>query len=132
VIFFVLVLAVIVNRLLITPLQRVVEERRERVRSATALAHLSAEKARAVAAEFERRTLAARADVYREMDEKRRAALEARSETLAKTRQEVDSSVAEATALLRAQATEARQRLEQDADALATAVVERVLDRKAS
>jgi F0F1-type ATP synthase membrane subunit b/b' len=66
------------------------------------------------------------------MDEKRRQALERRSELLARTRAEAEAAIREATERVRAQAAQARARLEQDATTLAAAIVERVLGRKAS
>jgi F-type H+-transporting ATPase subunit b len=132
VIFFVLLLAVVLDRWLFKPLLRVMDERASRVKSASDLAQASAAKAQDAAAEFETRTRAAQAEVYREMDEKRRAALEERAALVARTRQDVDASLAEARASLDAQVAEARVRLEQDADRLGAAVVERVLGRKAS
>jgi F0F1-type ATP synthase membrane subunit b/b' len=66
------------------------------------------------------------------MDARRGAALARRGELLVKTRQEVEALVAEATARLHAQAVETRARLEEDADKLGAAIVERVLDRTAS
>lgn len=131
VIVFVLLLALLLDRLFFKPITRVMAEREAAIRSATELAQASAERARQAADEFERRTLAAQTEVYREMDQKRRDALERRSELLAGTRAEVETSVGEATARLDAQAAAARARLEQDAEALAGAVVERVLGRKA-
>ena len=132
VVLFVLVLAFVLNRWLFKPLTRVMEERAERVKSASDLAEASAEKARTAAAEFEARTRAAQGEIYREMDEKRRAALAERAALMAETRQEVEQSLADAKAQLDRQAAEARVRLEQEADRLGLAVVERVLGRKAS
>ena len=66
------------------------------------------------------------------MDEKRRAALDRRAELVAATRAEIEQTVDEATKRLRAQAAAARQQIDQDADALAATIVERVLGRKAS
>ena len=74
----------------------------------------------------------ARAEIYRQMEEKRSAALERRAELVANTRREVERSIADATGRVRAQATVARTQLERDADTLATMIVERVLGRKAS
>ncbi len=132
VVLIVLVLAFVLNRWLFRPLTRVMDERAARVKSATDLAEATAEKARQAAAEFDARTRAAQAEIYREMDEKRRGALEERAVLVAKTRQEVEQSLADARTQLDRQAAEARLSLEQDADRLGAAVVERVLGRKAS
>jgi F0F1-type ATP synthase membrane subunit b/b' len=66
------------------------------------------------------------------MDEKRRVALNSRTELVVATRREVEQLMHDATARVRAQSETARQHLDRDADALAATIVERVLGRKAS
>lgn len=132
VIAFVLLLTVILDRLLLRPVTRVMRERESAIRSARDLAEQSQARAQAAIDEFDAKTRGARAEVYRQMDEKRRAALASRAELIAGTRQEIERSVDEASRRLSAQATAARGQLERDADALATTIVERVLGRKAS
>ena len=132
VIFIVLLLAFVLDRGLFRPVGRVMRERDAAIKSAQEMAQASAARAREAAAEFEQRTRAAQAEVYREMDENRRRANEKRAVIMAQTRQEVDAQVADASARLKAQAAEARTQLEKEADALGEAIVERVLDRKAS
>jgi F-type H+-transporting ATPase subunit b len=132
VIIIVLLLAFVLDRGLFRPIGRVMRERETAIRSAQDMAQASAARAREAAAEFERRTQAAQAEVYREMDENRRLANDQRATIMAQTRQEVDAQVADASARLKAQASEARAQLEKEADALGEAIVERVLDRKAS
>ncbi len=132
VILIVLLVAFVLDRGLFRPLGRVMRERETAIRSAQDMAQASAARAREAAAEFERRTKAAQAEVYREMDENRRVANEKRAATMAQTRQEVDAQVADASARLKSQASEAQAQLEKEADALGEAIVERVLDRKAS
>jgi F0F1-type ATP synthase membrane subunit b/b' len=108
------------------------QAREEAVTSAQALAERAATRARAAASEFEARTTAARNEVYRDMDEKRRAALDEQAALLARTRKETESAIAEASDRLRAETAAAREQLDRDATALAGAVVERVLGRPAS
>lgn len=132
VVFFVLVLAVVLDRLLFKPLMRVIGEREARARSARELASASAEQAKAAAVEFEQRTGAAQIEVYRQMDETRHAALQRRAELLGRTREEVEASVAAARARLAEQAQAAGAQLDRQADDLADAVVVRVLGRKVS
>ena len=126
VIFFVLLLTVVLDRLLFKPLLRVMEERQRAVSSARELAERSANEARLAAAEFDRRTGEARADLYRQMDEMRRAAMDERATILSRTRSEAEAEIAAASTKLQAEAEEA------DADALGAAVAERILGRKAS
>jgi len=132
VIFFVLLTGLCLDRLILRPLLRVMGEREGAVQAARALAETASARARAATAEFESKTQAARSEIYREMDEKRRQALERRSELLARTRADAEAAIREATERVRAQAVQARERLEQEASTLAAAIVERVLGRKAS
>ena len=132
VIFFVLLLTVVIDRLLFKPLLRVMEERQRAITSARELAERSANEARVAAAEFDRKTGEARAELYRQMDEMRRTAMDERAAILARTRAEAESEIAQASATLQAEAEAARRRLSADADALGAAVAERILGRKAS
>lgn len=132
VIFFVLLLTVILDRLLFKPILRVIEERERAIKSARELAERSATEARAAAAEFDRKTTEARGEIYRQMDEMRRAALAERTEILARTRAEAEAEVAAAAATLQTEAEEARRRLSAEADALGAAAAERILGRRAS
>ncbi len=132
VIVFVLLLTVVLDRLLFRPLLRVMEERQRAITSARELAERSADEARLAAAEFDRRTGEARAELYRQMDEMRRTAMDERAAIMARTRAEAESEIAAASAKLQAEADDARRRLSADADALGAAVAERILGRKAS
>jgi F-type H+-transporting ATPase subunit b len=132
VIFFILVLTFVVDRLLLKPVLGVIRRREEAIESARALARRSATEAQAAAEEFDRKTAVARAEMYREMDEMRRVALGRRAEILALTRTEAEAQVAEALKRLDVEAAEARRKLEIDAQALGAAAAERILGRKAS
>ncbi|MCA1560863.1 MAG: hypothetical protein LC804_11545 [Acidobacteria bacterium] len=128
----VLLLAIIMDRVLFRPLTRVMEQREHASRAARELAQAAADRARSAAAEFDQRTATARGDVYRQMDEMRRAALDQRTEILAQTRAEVEAAVADASARVRREVDEARTRLRRDADALGGAAAERILGRRVS
>ena len=132
VIFFIFLTGLIFNGLILRPILRVMAEREGAVKSARELAESAAGQARTATAEFEARTQAARNEIYREMDEKRRRALARRAELLAATRAQVETEIVEARESLQKQAAAARARLEQDANVLAGDIVERVLGRKAS
>jgi F-type H+-transporting ATPase subunit b len=132
VIFFIFLTGMIFNGLILRPILRVMAEREGAVKSARELAESAAAQARAATAEFESRTQAARSEIYREMDEKRRRALARRAELLAETRGGVETQIIQARESLQKQAAAARVRLEQDANVLAGDIVERVLGRKAS
>jgi F-type H+-transporting ATPase subunit b len=132
VIFFVLLLTMLLDRLLFKPIQRVIAEREHAIRSARELAERSAADARAAAAEFEQKTMAARTEIYRQMDEMRRVALEERAQIVAQTRAEAEAEIAAASAKLQADATEVRRRLAAEAEALGAAAADRILGRQAS
>ena len=132
VVFLILLTGVILNGLILKPVLRVVAAREGAVKSARELAESAAARARAATAEFESRTQAARSDIYREMDEKRRRALDRRAELLAETRVTVEAEIGAARESLKRQAEAARATLERDANVLAGDIVERVLGRKAS
>jgi len=132
IIVFVILLSIILDRLLLRPVTRVMQRREGAIQSARDLAESSRAKAQAATDEFESKTRAARTDVYRQMDEKRRAALDRRAAILASTRSEVEKTAGEAAERLRTQADAARTQIDRDADTLATTIVERVLGRKAS
>jgi F-type H+-transporting ATPase subunit b len=132
VIFFVLLLTILLDRLLVRPMTQVMRERDGAIRSARDLAEASRARAQAASEELESRTRAARGDVYRQMDEKRRDALERRAQLVAETRAEIDRSVSDAKNRVQAQASAARTQLEHEADTMASSIVERVLGRKAS
>ena len=132
VIFFILVLTFIVDRLLLRPVLGVIRKREDAIESARALARRSATEAQAATAEFDRKTGAARAEMYREMDEMRRAALGRRADIVAETRAEAEAQVADAITRLDREAAEARRTLEAEAQVLGAAAAERILGRKAS
>jgi F-type H+-transporting ATPase subunit b len=132
VIFFVLLLTVVLDRLLFRPLLRVMEERQRAITSARELAERSAHEARRATAEFDRKTGEARAELYRQMDEMRRTAMDERADIMNRTRAEAESEIAAASAKLQAEAEEARRRLSTEAETLGAAVAERILGRKAS
>lgn len=132
VIFFVLLLTVVLDRLLFKPVLRVMAERERAISSARELAERAANEARAATAEFERKTGEARAELYRQMDDMRRTAMDERARIMARTRAEAEAEIAAASAKLKAEAEEARRRLAAEADALGAAVAERILGRKAS
>ena len=129
---FVLLLSVILDRLLLRPVTHVMHQREGAIRSARELAESARARAQAATEEFELTTRTARAEVFGQMEEKRRAALDRRAATVAATRSEVERMTAEATTRIQSQAVAARGQLDRDADALAGTIVERVLGRKAS
>jgi F-type H+-transporting ATPase subunit b len=129
VILAVLLLAFALERVLFKPLLRVMHDREAAVKSAMDLAQGAAAKAEAASADFDAKLGAARADLYRQMDERRKAADRYREELMAKTRGEADAALADATASLATQVVQARAQLEQDAEVLGKDIARKVLGR---
>ena len=132
VIGIVLLLIGTLNHLLFKPLAGVLAARDRAVQSARVTAERASAEARAAMDSFDARTREARAEIYRQMDEARRTALDARGELLASARRQAEDAITEATTRVRAEVADARARLERDADSLATTIVERVLGRQVS
>jgi F-type H+-transporting ATPase subunit b len=132
VIFFVLLAVWVVNALLLKPLVRIMQEREHAIATARQMADKAAADAAAAAAQFEAKTTAARAQLHRDMDEARKAALATREQLLADTRAEVGANLKDAVDQLRTETDAARARLDAEAEALAEAITERVLERKVS
>jgi len=121
----------VLNTLIFKPILAMSDARAKAVRDARELAASAAQKAADASATFDRTLSAARAEVYGQMDEARRAALAKRSAVMAQTRQETDQALHDATTRLADQAAAARASLERDAATLAGDIVGRVLGRTA-
>ena len=127
VIVAVLVLTAVLDRLLLRPILDVIRRREQAIDSARDLARQSAAQAQSASAEFEQRTAAARADLYRQMDDMRRAALGRRAEIVEQTRTEAEAQVTAAVKRLDEDAAEARRRLETESETLGTAIAESII-----
>lgn len=131
VIALLLTCVVVVNNLIFKPILAVSESRARAVRDARELAASAARKAAAASEQFDRTLASARGDVYKQMDDARRAALDKRAVLLADTKREVEASLADATSRLDSQAAAARAALDGEATAIAGDIVNRVLGRTA-
>jgi F-type H+-transporting ATPase subunit b len=129
VVFFLLLCTFLLNTLIFQPILKVIDARTNAVRGARELAESAATKAAAAAGEYDQKLNAARADVYRQIDETRRAALDKRAQLLGDTRQVVERETQAATARVTQESAEARASLDAHASDLANAIVTRVLDR---
>ncbi len=83
----------------------------------------------AAAAEYDQKLNLARGEVYRQMDDMRKAALDKRASLLASTRATVHQELSAATARVQQESKEAIATLDRDASNLAGAIVSRVLGR---
>lgn len=129
VIGFVLLTVFLVNTLIFKPILAVIEARLKAVSDARDLAHTAADRAKAASAEYSEKLGTARGEVYREMDEKRRAALADRAAVIGETKATVQRELTEATTRVRQEAAAARASLDREAETLAGAIVSRVLGR---
>jgi F-type H+-transporting ATPase subunit b len=129
VIGFLLLTTYLLNTLVFQPILKVIEARSKAVTDARTLAQTASERAASANTEYSQKLNAARSEVYREMDDKRRTAMDQRSALLAATRADAERDLAEAAASVRRQAAEARQTLDREAETLAGAIVSRVLGR---
>ena len=126
---FLLLCTYLLNALVFTPILRVIDERATAVRGARELADSAAQRAAAAAAEYDQKLNTARAEIYGQMDDMRKAALDKRAELLAATRATVGQELSAATSRVQQESTEARAALDRDASSLAGAIVSRVLGR---
>jgi len=129
VVIAVVLLAIVLDRVLFRPLLRVMRERESAIKSAMQLAEGAAARAQAATAEFDANVAAARGELYKQMDERRKAAEGYRNELVAKTKADVDAQLAVARAELDAQAAKARATLEADAEELGKDIATKVLGR---
>jgi F-type H+-transporting ATPase subunit b len=129
VVFLLLTTVVLLNTLVFKPVLAVIDARLKAVADARELAESAAQRAQAAAAEYDQKLTAARTAVYREMDDKRGVALEKRAALIGETKGVVEKELADAIARVRQQSAEARASLDRDAEALAGAIVTRVLGR---
>lgn len=119
----------LLNSLVFKPILQVIDQRTNAVRGARELAESAAHKAAAASAEYDQKLNAARAEVYGQMDDMRKAALDKRAALLADTRATVERELKSATARVQQESQAARETLDRDANNLAGAIVNRVLGR---
>ena len=129
VIGFLLTCTFLLNTLIFKPILAVIEARTQAVADARKMAETAAERANVTTTEYTQKLNAARSEVYRAMDEKRRAALESRAALLSEARAIAERELADASRRLTQETDEARASLDREANVLAGAIVSRVLGR---
>ena len=129
VVAFLLLCTYLLNSLVFKPILQVIDQRTNAVRGARELADSAAQKATAAAAQYDQTLNAARSEVYGQMDDMRKAALDKRASLLAATRATVEQELKTATTSLQQESQSARETLDRDANNLASAIVTRVLGR---
>ncbi|MGQ0736356.1 MAG: ATP synthase F0 subunit B, partial [Acidobacteriota bacterium] len=113
----------LLNTLIFQPILRVIEARQQSVSEARQLAQTASDRAAAAATEYSQKLNAARSEVYRQMDDRRRTALDGRAAMLGETRAAVQQELDQATRRLHEQAAAARASLDHEAEAMADAVL---------
>lgn len=126
---FLLLCTFLLNTLVFKPILQVIDQRTTAVRGARELAESASQKAAAAGAEYDRNLNTARGEVYRQMDDMRKAALDKRASLLASTRATVGEELSAATKSVQQESKEAVAALDRDASNLAGAIVSRVLGR---
>lgn len=129
VVAFLLLCTYLLNSMVFKPILQIIDQRTGAVRGARELAESASHKASAAAAEYDQKLNAARAEVYGQMDEMRKVALDQRATLLAATRATVEQELKTATASVQQDSQSARETLDRDANNLAGAIVTRVLGR---
>jgi F-type H+-transporting ATPase subunit b len=129
VIFFLLTTVFLLNTLVFTPILRVIEARLKAVSDARELAQTASQRAASAGAQYDQQLNAARTEVYREMDDKRRVALEKRAALVGETREIIQRELADATSTVQRQSAAARATLDREAERLAEVIEARVLGR---
>ena len=126
---FLLLCTFLLNTLVFKPILQVIDRRATAVRDARELAESASQKATAAAAQYDQTLQAARGEVYRQMDDMRRVAMDKRASLLASTRATVEKELSTASAQVQQESKDARAALDRDASNLAGAIVSRVLGR---
>ena len=129
VVAFLLLCTFLLNTLVFKPILLVIERRTSTVRGARELADSAAQKATAAANEYAQKLTSARAEVYGQMDDMRKAALDRRASLLATARATVEQDLTLATGRVQRESQAARETLGREAINLAGAIVSRVLGR---
>jgi F-type H+-transporting ATPase subunit b len=109
------------------PLQRVLEERRNRTEGAVEKSKADIALADARTAEYEQKLREARAALFRAQEARRQAALEARTNAVNEARTRAQTQVQAAKTDIEADRVAAEKGLEREASALAEEIVRRVL-----
>jgi F-type H+-transporting ATPase subunit b len=110
-----------------SPLDKVLEARRQATEGARAKAQASMESASAKAAQYEAAVRAARGEIYKEQENTRRNWRQEQTSALEKSRHSASEMVTQARAQLSAEAAEASQSLAAESDRLAGEIAASIL-----
>ena len=130
--FLVVLLHFYLKAVFFKPLEKVLHKRYELNEGSRKLADASLAKAEAKAAEYEARIRAARADVYRELEELRLKLQEDRTAKVQTAREHSHAAIARAKAELAAEAGELRKVLTAESEILSRTITASLLRGKAA
>jgi F-type H+-transporting ATPase subunit b len=108
-------------------LDAVLAERRSRTEGAIQQAQAEISKAEARTAEYEQRLREARSQIYKNQEARRRHIMDKRSAAVAEAHRQADEMVKRAQAALQSDVEAARAMLQQQADTLATRIIDSIL-----
>lgn len=129
VVAFLLLCTYLLNTLVFKPILQVIDQRTNAVRGARELADSAAQKATTAAKEYDQKLTAARAELFGQMDDMRKTALDQRASLLAQTKATVEQELKIASARVQQESQAATETIDRDAQSLAGAIVSRVLGR---
>lgn len=130
--FLVILLHWFLKKVLFQPLDRVLEERRQRTEGVLQSCQAAMERARARIREYEDSLRQAQAEIFDQQEAERRRWAAGQAALLAEARQRARQRVESARAEIQAEADRTRQSLQQEAARLAETMAESVLSGRAS
>ena len=132
ILFFLILLTFILNRLLFRPLGKVLEEREQKITGARHEAEEIRRASQDKGMEFDRKLREARREADHQVAQVKNAALSEKSVVVTQRRSETEKMLAEAKADIRTKMDEARIKLEAEAESFASQIASRILKRPVS
>ena len=129
IVFFLILLTFLLNRLFFTPLGKTIEERHRRIGGAQKEAEEIRQASRDRLAEFDRKMREARREADLQMAQVKNAALQEKNSILGGKKTEVEEMLAEARANLNQKKEEAKKTLEAESQSFAYRIASQILGR---
>ena len=119
----------VLNQILFKPIRRVLDEREALTEGATSEARAAARQYQTRMARYEESIRQARAETYRQLEQSRKAALEARQTVINAAKSQAEAEISKAREQIAAEAVAARFELEQESRQIAEQISRTVLGR---
>jgi F-type H+-transporting ATPase subunit b len=129
IIFFLILLTFILNRLFFIPIRKTIEDRHQKIEGAQKEAEEIREASRARLAEFDRRMRDARREGDLQMAQVKNAAINEKNQIVTAKKGEVEKMVSEGRAQIQQRKEEAKKTLEQESRSFAYRIASRILGR---